>query len=71
MLYEGNQSPVKWFSDATARIIRQLLKRDRRKRLTLNLTMVRRQRGNTLLKKLYNQKSDTVTIAAQNETERI
>ena len=55
MLYKGHQDPVKWYSDKTARIIRQLLKRDKRGRLTVNLSLVRRQHGKSLIKQLYNQ----------------
>jgi len=56
MLYEGRQDPVMWYSDKSVKIVRDILKKDKRQRYTLNLSLVRKQHGKSLVKILYNRK---------------
>lgn len=54
MLYKGNQDPETYISNAAIKKYRHLLKKDRKNRFTVNLSMVRQQHGKTYIKKLYN-----------------
>ena len=68
MLYEGNQNPVRWYSEKTVHKIDLLLKKDRKKRLTMNLALVRKQHGKSPVKQLYKKsKPGTVTLADTHE----
>lgn len=53
MLYQGNANPVKWFSPAQVSPLKDLLKKDKNKRLTLNLTLVRQLHGKSFIKQQY------------------
>lgn len=59
MLYKGTQDPVQWFSEKQIKIIKDLLKADKLRRHTLNLSLVRRQHGKSLIKQLYKKRGKT------------
>ncbi len=52
-IYEGRQIPVQYFTEANVKKIRDFLKSDSRKRMTLNLSAVRQLHGKNYLKMLY------------------
>ena len=51
--YKGNQVPVKNYSVANVKTFRQLLKTDKKKRLTINLGLVRQLHGRSHIKRTY------------------
>lgn len=53
MLYQGNANPVDWYSEANYKIVKEVVKKDKIGRITLNLNLVRQQHGSSLLKILY------------------
>lgn len=53
MLYEGNANPVRWYSSRAFAIVRQVVKKDKAGKITLNLSKVRQQHGKSLVKILY------------------
>ncbi len=52
-ILEGQQVPVQYFTEANVKKIKDLLKSDSKKRMTLNLNAVRRLHGKNYLKVLY------------------
>jgi len=53
-VYKGNQIPVRYFSTDTVAFLRNgLLKTDKRRRMTLNLSRVRMLHGGSWIKKRY------------------
>lgn len=53
MLYEGNANPLYWYSCQTFNIIRDVIKKDKDGRITLNLNDVRQLHGKSTIKILY------------------
>ncbi len=53
MLYVGNANPEKWFPYKAFKGVKELLKKDKKGKLTLNLNLVRQIHGNTLINKQY------------------
>jgi hypothetical protein len=53
---EGRQTPVQYFSEADVKKIKDVLKSDSRKRMTLNLSAVRQLHGKNYVKVLYKKK---------------
>ncbi len=52
-ILEGRQVPVQYFTEANVKKIKDVLKSDDKKRMTLNLNAVRRLHGKNYLKVLY------------------
>ncbi len=52
-ILQGRQVPVQYFSEANVKKIKDVLKCDDKRRMTLNLTAVRRLHGKNYLKVLY------------------
>ena len=52
-ILEGRQIPVQYFTEANVKKIKDFLKTDSKKRMTLNLNAVRRLHGKNYLKMLY------------------
>jgi hypothetical protein len=52
-ILEGQQIPVQYFSEASVKKIKDFLKSDSKKRMTLNLSAVRQLHGKNYLKMLY------------------
>jgi hypothetical protein len=50
---EGRQIPVQYFTEANVKKIKDFLKSDSKKRMTLNLSAVRQLHGKNYLKMLY------------------
>ncbi len=55
-ILEGRQIPVQYFTEANVKKIKDVLKSDSKKRMTLNLNAVRRLHGKNYLKVLYKKK---------------
>ena len=50
---EGRQTPVQYFTEITVKKIKDYLKIDDQKRMTLNLNEVRKLHGNNYIKIIY------------------
>ena len=50
---QGRQVPVQYFSELNVKKIKDILKTDARKRMTLNLSAVRQLHGKNYIKMLY------------------
>ena len=57
---EGRQIPVQYFTEADVKKIRDVLKSDSKKRMTLNLSAVRQLHGKNYVKMLYKKKQRVV-----------
>ncbi|MEO8412413.1 MAG: hypothetical protein ABI472_02090 [Ginsengibacter sp.] len=55
-IFQGRQIPVRYFTELHVKGIRDLLKSDNKKRMTLNLNEVRKLHGKNYVKILYNKK---------------
>ena len=55
-IFEGRQKPVQYFSELNVKKIKDFLKTDSKKRMTLNLSAVRQLHGKNYIKMLYNKK---------------
>ena len=55
-ILEGRQIPVQYFTEANVKKIKDFLKSDSKKRMTLNLNAVRQLHGKNYLKMLYTKK---------------
>lgn len=55
-ILEGRQIPVQYFTEANVKKIKDFLKSDSKKRMTLNLNEVRKLHGKNYLKMLYTKK---------------
>jgi hypothetical protein len=53
MIYQGNQVPVKYYSQKTVNKFKRLFKKDKIGRLTFNLKLVRKLHGKNHVKKTY------------------
>ena len=62
-VFEGRQIPVQYFTEANVKKIRDFLKTDSKKRMTLNLSAVRQLHGKNYIKMLYMKKRELVTKA--------
>lgn len=60
MLYSGNQNPVRYYSMAIVRMFKMVLKTDKKKRLTANLSLVRQLHGKSHIKKTYKNLKITI-----------
>jgi len=58
---EGRQIPVQYFTEADVKKVKDVLKSDGKKRMTLNLSAVRQLHGKNYLKMLYNKKKQAVS----------
>jgi len=58
---EGRQIPVQYFTEADVKKIKDVLKSDSKKRMTLNLSAVRQLHGKNYVKMLYNKKKQAVS----------
>ena len=56
-LYAGNMNPCRYVGYRTMKRIKDILKKDKHGRYTLNLSRVRQLHGNNMVKKLYKQYS--------------
>ncbi|MEO8763270.1 MAG: hypothetical protein ABI416_03245 [Ginsengibacter sp.] len=52
-VFEGRQIPVQYFSELNVKKIKDFLKTDSKKRMTLNLSAVRQLHGKNYIKMLY------------------
>ncbi len=52
-ILEGRQIPVQYFTEANVKKVKDFLKSDNKKRMTLNLSAVRQLHGKNYLKMLY------------------
>lgn len=52
-MYSGNMNPEYYIRSKTYKKIRDLVKKDKRGRITLNLSLVRKLHGNNWIKKAY------------------
>lgn len=59
MLYEGNATPLRFFHEKNVKEIKDLLKKDKKGKLTLNLNSIRQLDGRSAIKKLYKKKLKT------------
>ena len=55
-ILEGRQTPVQYFTEANVKKVKDFLKSDSKKRMTLNLSAVRQLHGKNYLKMLYMKK---------------
>ena len=53
---EGRQVPVQYFTETNVKKIKEFLKSDSKKRMTLNLNAVRSLHGKNYIKMLYTKK---------------
>jgi len=58
---EGRQIPVQYFTEADVKKVKDVLKSDGKKRMTLNLSAVRQLHGKNYVKMLYNKKKQAVS----------
>jgi len=60
VLYHGNQNPLHWYAKKSVAFffLDELLKVDKKDRLTLHLSNVRKLHGNNMLKKLYKKRAE-------------
>ncbi len=56
-VYTGNKQPIQYFSLIIYRKFQALLKTDKKKRITLNLSEVRKLHGKKYLKLLYKKRT--------------
>jgi hypothetical protein len=59
-ILEGRQIPVQYFTEADVKKVKDVLKSDSKKRMTLNLSAVRRLHGKNYVKVLYKKKQQIV-----------
>lgn len=52
-LYKGNQVLIHWYTEKQVAQLKELLKVDKQKRLTLNLSLVRQLHGKSFIKQQY------------------
>jgi len=52
-ILEGRQIPVQYFTEANVKKVKDFLKSDNKKRMTLNLSAVRQLHGKNYIKMLY------------------
>ena len=52
-IFEGRQTPVRYFTETNVKKIKDFLKSDSKKRMTLNLNAVRQLHGKNYIKMLY------------------
>ena len=57
---EGRQIPVQYFTEADVKKVKDVLKSDNKKRMTLNLSAVRQLHGKNYVKMLYKKKQRVV-----------
>ena len=57
---EGRQIPVQYFTEADVKKVKDVLKSDSKKRMTLNLSAVRQLHGKNYVKMLYKKKQRVV-----------
>lgn len=62
-ILEGRQVPVQYFTEASVKKIKDVLKSDNKKRMTLNLSAVRRLHGKSYIKALY--KKNVANLSGQ------
>ena len=55
-ILEGRQIPVQYFTEANVKKIKDFLKSDNKRRMTLNLNAVRKLHGKNYIKMLYTKK---------------
>ena len=55
-IMQGRQIPVQYFTEATVNKISDFLKSDGKKRMTLNLSIIRQLHGKNYIKMLYTKK---------------
>ena len=55
-IFEGRQKPVQYFSELNVKKIKDFLKNDSKKRMTLNLNAIRQLHGKNYIKMLYTKK---------------
>lgn len=55
-IFEGRQIPVQYFTETNVKKIKDFLKSDSKKRMTLNLSAVRQLHGKNYIKMLYTKK---------------
>ncbi|RYG33366.1 MAG: hypothetical protein EOO01_33290 [Chitinophagaceae bacterium] len=53
ILYHGKQKPERWYKRTSLKHLIVLFKEDKKKRLTLNLSLVRQEHGKSIVKRLY------------------
>ena len=63
-ILEGRQVPVQYFTEANVKKIKDVLKSDSKKRMTLNLNAVRRLHGKNYLKVLYKKSIENLSKQA-------
>jgi hypothetical protein len=56
-ILEGRQIPVQYFTEAEVKRIKDILKSDSKKRMTLNLSEVRKLHGKNYVKMLYKKRN--------------
>jgi hypothetical protein len=59
-VFEGRQIPVQYFTETNVKKIKEFLKSDSKKRMTLNLNAVRSLHGKNYIKMLYTKKRQLV-----------
>ena len=59
-ILEGRQIPVQYFTEADVKKVKDVLKSDSKKRMTLNLSAVRQLHGKNYVKMLYKKKQRVV-----------
>ncbi|MEP6594697.1 MAG: hypothetical protein ABJA71_02075 [Ginsengibacter sp.] len=61
---EGRQIPVQYFTEADVKKVKDVLKSDSKKRMTLNLSAVRQLHGKNYVKMLYKKKHQIISLSA-------
>ena len=59
-ILQGRQIPVQYFTEADVKKVKDVLKSDSKKRMTLNLSAVRQLHGKNYVKMLYKKKQRVV-----------
>ena len=59
-ILEGRQIPVQYFTEADVKKVKDVLKSDSKKRMTLNLSAVRQLHGKNYVKMLYKKRQQAV-----------
>ena len=59
-ILEGRQTPVQYFTEAEVKKIKDILKSDSKKRMTLNLSEVRKLHGKNYVKMLYKKRHQSL-----------
>jgi hypothetical protein len=62
-IFEGRQIPVQYFTEINVKKIKDFLKTDGKKRMTLNLNAVRQLHGKNYIKMLYTKKRQLSHLA--------